>query len=519
MMRQSPRVAALVAAFALAPIARAQSALTFTLPFGPHTVGFKTAEQIDHSRTFADPIDGEGKMTTGDRGRPMQISIWYPSSAATSAPRVSYRSYAELAVSPGQLPSPSADGRRATVRRLLGGFRLDDTSGKGRREMDAPTHAVRDGDAERGSFPMVIYGPSFNAPSFENDVLMEYIASQGYIVVSSPSVGARGAMTGDLVGIETQARDMEYLIGYARTLPSADPSRVAVMGFSWGGISDVLVAMRYSGLRAVICLDGSVAYFYPLFKTNPHVDLARFDVPFLFMKQMQMPFDSAARANGVDSAFTFFDSIKYADAMLVTFQKMRHQNFGAMFAKFQTQPSRAFVADPVVASTGYERIARYALAFLDANVKDDPKARAFLARSPDENGIPAAEATVRRKIALRPAPTLASFIHESHEKGLAKSAELLAAVRAGDPAYALPEAEVNALGYRLLQEKRVADAVGVLEMNVALYPKSSNAYDSLAEAYAASGDSSRAIANYDKSLALDPNNTNAVTWLKKLRAK
>jgi tetratricopeptide (TPR) repeat protein len=52
-----------------------------------------------------------------------------------------------------------------------------------------------------------------------------------------------------------------------------------------------------------------------------------------------------------------------------------------------------------------------------------------------------------------------------------------------------------------------------------MYPESGNVYDSLGEAFAAAGKKDLAIENYEKSLKLDPKNTNAVEWLKKLRAQ
>jgi hypothetical protein len=54
-------------------------------------------------------------------------------------------------------------------------------------------------------------------------------------------------------------------------------------------------------------------------------------------------------------------------------------------------------------------------------------------------------------------------------------------------------------------------------MTSARYPKSGNAYDSLAEAYEMSGDKAHAIENYTRSLELDPKNTNAVQHLQKLK--
>jgi FKBP-type peptidyl-prolyl cis-trans isomerase len=81
------------------------------------------------------------------------------------------------------------------------------------------------------------------------------------------------------------------------------------------------------------------------------------------------------------------------------------------------------------------------------------------------------------------------------------------------------EGDLNALGYRLLRRKRVPEAIEILKLNVEAYPDSANVYDSLAEAYFASGNTPQAIQNYEKSLALDPANTNAAMMLKKLKGQ
>ena len=54
------------------------------------------------------------------------------------------------------------------------------------------------------------------------------------------------------------------------------------------------------------------------------------------------------------------------------------------------------------------------------------------------------------------------------------------------------------------------------DIYVEVCPESSNAYDSFAEAYMKHGDTKLAIKNYKKSLALNPENENAVKMLKEL---
>ncbi len=68
-----------------------------------------------------------------------------------------------------------------------------------------------------------------------------------------------------------------------------------------------------------------------------------------------------------------------------------------------------------------------------------------------------------------------------------------------------------------LQDERFDDAVAVFELNVELLPQDANAYDSLGEAFMTRGDTEKAIANYEYSLELNPDNDNAVQMLDKLR--
>ena len=76
---------------------------------------------------------------------------------------------------------------------------------------------------------------------------------------------------------------------------------------------------------------------------------------------------------------------------------------------------------------------------------------------------------------------------------------------------------LNTLGYRLLRDGQIEDAITTFELNVAEYPDASNPYDSLGEAYLAAGDTARAIANYQRSVELNPDNTNGVAVLERLR--
>jgi predicted alpha/beta superfamily hydrolase len=61
-----------------------------------------------------------------------------------------------------------------------------------------------------------------------------------------------------------------------------------------------------------------------------------------------------------------------------------------------------------------------------------------------------------------------------------------------------PEAMVNLAGYQFLRAGNIDEAILVFKRNVANHPRSANVYDSLAEAYEAKGDDSKARELYEK---------------------
>ena len=87
---------------------------------------------------------------------------------------------------------------------------------------------------------------------------------------------------------------------------------------------------------------------------------------------------------------------------------------------------------------------------------------------------------------------------------------------AADDGYQTGEGVVNRLGYSLLGEGALDDAIAIFRLNVELYPESGNTWDSLGEALAATGETTEAITSYARSLELDPSNRNAVDRLAEL---
>ncbi|NER14883.1 serine hydrolase [Leptobacterium flavescens] len=82
--------------------------------------------------------------------------------------------------------------------------------------------------------------------------------------------------------------------------------------------------------------------------------------------------------------------------------------------------------------------------------------------------------------------------------------------------FKLSEIDLNTKGYEMIKRGFYEKAIDLFTLEVLFFPGSYDAYDSLGEAYMKNGKDKKAIANYQKSLELNPENTNAKEKLTEL---
>jgi glyoxylase-like metal-dependent hydrolase (beta-lactamase superfamily II) len=85
--------------------------------------------------------------------------------------------------------------------------------------------------------------------------------------------------------------------------------------------------------------------------------------------------------------------------------------------------------------------------------------------------------------------------------------------------YYFDEVEMNRLGYQLINQNKLKEAIEIFKMNVEFYPETWNVYDSLGEGYMLLGEKEPAIKYYEKSLEINPDNTNGVAMLERLKSE
>ena len=79
------------------------------------------------------------------------------------------------------------------------------------------------------------------------------------------------------------------------------------------------------------------------------------------------------------------------------------------------------------------------------------------------------------------------------------------------------EAALNNLGYQLIKQDKIEEAIEIFRFNCKTHPESWNTYDSLGEAYMINGETGLAILNYEKSIKLNPASVNGKRILEKLK--
>jgi len=131
------------------------------------------------------------------------------------------------------------------------------------------------------------------------------------------------------------------------------------------------------------------------------------------------------------------------------------------------------------------------------------------------------DAVYEAAVALEDYKSLPDLLREATGGGLAKARTAYRDFRKRFPEEfgETPERDINYLGYVLLSEGSVDAAIVIFRLNAELFPESWNVWDSLGEGLMTKGDVKGAIANYEKSVKLNPENIGGKSMLRTLREK
>lgn len=186
------------------------------------------------------------------------ITVWYPARRAGVPMR--YRDYVALALrDAGRGP----DGAPRTLEGYVAFLRGNGIPAEAIDAwLEAPMAGSRDAKPKRGRFPVVLIAPGNGGAAHDEAALGEFLAGHGYVVAVVSSPGWRGReMQGDadiLPVAREQAAQLSSALDPIRALPYADVARWAVVGYSFGARSALLLAGERPRMRALVSLAGGI---------------------------------------------------------------------------------------------------------------------------------------------------------------------------------------------------------------------------------------------------------------------
>lgn len=218
----------------------------------------------------------------------------------------------------------------------------------------------------------------------------------------------------------------------------------------------------------------------------------------------------------LNSSFQFYDSLKYSQAYRLQFNKLTHAYFSSMGILFLNRDPRQDKSDTEIMES-YKWVATYTLQFLNAYLKQDASGLAFIGATPEKNGVPEGLITMQSKKPEKACFTFEDFHEQAKAINYEHLNELYQTIRKNQPAFEIAEGQLNDLGLQLTYNpKTTMQGIHILSFATDIFPQSGNLFDSLAEAYLYAGEKEKAIINFKKSLALSPDNENAINRLKQL---
>lgn len=441
------------------------SVLWGNLKPGEFGVGFRAVNIYDYSRSY---INAEG--------RPIQIAIWYPAEKSKRSTQMLFKEYLDLYLVEESLAELTEQERKdnwTSWSKSYARYKVEPE-----KILDARAAAIKDAQVSKGRFPLIVYGAGSQGEAFENFILAEYLASHGFVVAASPSVGIYQhvmSSTADIRGAEGQARDMEFILAKMHDFPSVNWNKIGLVGWSRGALSSALVQMRNYQVKAVVSLDGSLPQHEATASLSTSYDISRMQVPYMFM----------VGNDEKSAALEYTKRIKYADTYYLNFPKLVHTDFSSIYAYLPATVTDEPSAEQQIKKSGYETICRYALNCFKANLLDDSQSRQFLQNSPEANGVNQIQLIYDTKKSLPAPPGQDEFFNIIRNDRIEKANEIYRKVKSIDPEYKIArEMDMVELAFELFnRRKRNADAIEVMKLAVEEFPDSYEAQGYLAEIY------------------------------------
>jgi pimeloyl-ACP methyl ester carboxylesterase len=459
---------------------------------GPYSVGYEVLYEIDHSRLWVIVPDSEAQQEVS---RPLRVSVWYPSNADQHAATMTLAEFVS-----DSSPDPYFGQLNALLEQRFSRLFSNTSDELYDALLSLPIATIKDAAPADGPFPLVMYSPGGQASLPDNGVLAAYLASHGYVVASVPQLEAhlrQEPRRRYSMQVETQTRDIEFAMGVLQEFPGIDRRKLAIVGYSFGGLVALRMASRNANVDAIVGLDPSFAYMRDPDQVNGagDFDITTLRVPILSLQAGNT--ESRAAYSPV-----IHDTLHYADRYVGYVAETVHADFSEikpmLIPALVTKEELGWELQE--AHRGYTAVCEYVLNFLNGVFWGDSAGLSFVAASSEANGMDPdlVEMSVERRAEV---PTEEEFVEMLERQGYYETARRLRAAQRGYPhLVVLRDGIMNAVGYMLRDTGELDLAINVFRLNTQANPHSARAFNGLAELHLTNGDSLMVISAYERML-------------------
>ena len=127
----------------------------------------------------------------------------------------------------------------------------------------------------------------------------------------------------DVRDLETQVRDLEFVIVRARLLPFVSPDKLGVFGFDMGGMAGLILTMRNADVDAFASVSSGILYENPntIPSSSPHYDPLALRVPWLHSVPVYWLQPTESQADSL------FETARHADRYLLLTKGLGHVDY------------------------------------------------------------------------------------------------------------------------------------------------------------------------------------------------
>lgn len=295
-----------------------------------YSIGYRNIVTVDSTRRYKPNVGETNKFYY----RPLEIDCWYPIAHPKSDGVVQYGEYLHLLEQRSnrfQDDTLYNNLSSELVQYLCINLKIQDTL----KILHEETRSYRNAEAINERFPLIIYMSAYNGMSYENVNLFEWLASHGYVVACITSVGRYpGNMSTHPEDLMEQVLDGSSAISNMKARNNIDSTRIGCLGYSWGGLAALLLAMNNPDIKAVLSFDGSEMHYYgesndedkdfDELRRSPFFKLNNMKVPYTYLESGNKQID-----RGVDSIFNILPFL-HVQKHYIHFPKATHEDFSGL---------------------------------------------------------------------------------------------------------------------------------------------------------------------------------------------